>query len=59
MINNTLKWYPKDLPAIYQSTRHSIWIYCDGSCKNNNNVESTNTIENGIEQNNSNMYKYE
>lgn len=32
------EWGPKPLPAIFNQSKHSLWLFVDGSCKNNRNV---------------------
>jgi len=33
-------WGPKPLPNVFSTSNHTLWLFVDGSCKNNNNVAS-------------------
>lgn len=56
--NNITKWLPKDLPSIFRTQPYSLWIYCDGSCKNNSDVANSNVSKDGNSLNNSNQAGY-
>ena len=36
--NGITNWTPRQPPKIFQKSPYSIWIFTDGSCKQNNNV---------------------